>query len=114
MDFKVLQWIPAIHDQSTMNIALGGPSFYKERLPTTAPVVAMTASPNPAPSPPVTATPAPHASAPSPPTAAIPQHLKPLSPPPRAFPSLMHLRAAMAAHAEIRRSSPHLFASRNT
>ena len=26
-DFKVLRWIPAVHDQQTMNIALGGPSF---------------------------------------------------------------------------------------
>ncbi|KAF8653423.1 hypothetical protein AX14_008299 [Amanita brunnescens Koide BX004] len=105
-DFKVLRWIPAVHDQQTMNIALGGPSFYKERLPAVPSSPSITASP----SRPSTTTPTPTAHSLLP-TMAIPRTLKPLSPRTHASPSLMHLRAALAAHTDIKRDYPNLFVS---
>ncbi|KAF8669022.1 hypothetical protein AX14_006089, partial [Amanita brunnescens Koide BX004] len=91
-DFKILQWIPAVHDQHTMNIALGGPSFYKERLPTKSksPLITTTTSPSNAHLPPPAAAtsrlPKPVTPAPPPTTApslsisAVPRHFKPLPP----------------------------------
>ena len=103
-DFKILRWIPAVHDQQTMNIALGGPSFYKERLPADAPLNTVI------PLPPTITVPTPIAPSPSP-VAAIPRTLKPLAPRTRASPSLMHLRAALAAHSDVKRDFPNLFIS---
>ena len=111
-DFKILRWIPAVHDQQTMNIALGGPAFYKERLPLATPsnITVPSRPPSTAPSRPRTTTPTP--TVPSlPSVTAIPRTLKPLSPRTRASPSLMHLRAALAAHSDVKWDYPNLFIS---
>ncbi|KAF8667460.1 hypothetical protein AX14_006340 [Amanita brunnescens Koide BX004] len=105
-DFKVLRWIPAVHDQQTMNIALGGPAFYKERLP-----IITTSSNITVPSRPSTTTPTPTIPSSLPSVTAIPRTLKPLSPRTGASPSLTHLRAALAAHSDVKRDYPNLFIS---
>ena len=95
-DFKILRWIPVVHDQSTMNIALGGTSFYKEHLPTPAPPTTIPSSTT---------------RAPLPPSAAAPRHPSTSSPRLCASPSLAYLHVAMVAHSDIKRDYPNLFAS---